>query len=146
GRLGGVTGVFFSGGDQARHTRALLGSRLLGRIQELYQGGAVISGTSAGAAVMSHVMITGEESRPHADAPFDRIEAQEIVTSEGFYFLPREVIVDQHFVKRRRSNRLLSLVLEEPGRMGLGVDEGAAIWVRPDGTFDVLGDAPVIVY
>jgi cyanophycinase len=145
-RMAGVTGVFFSGGDQSRHARALLGSRLLSRIHELYVGGAVISGTSAGAAVMSRVMITGDETRPHEASPFDRVEAEEIVTSEGFAFLPDAVIVDQHFVKRRRNNRLISVVLEAPGRLGLGVNEGTAIWVRPDGTFDVLGDGPVIVY
>jgi cyanophycinase len=145
-KMAGVTGVFFSGGDQARHTRALLGTRLLERIHELFRGGAVVSGTSAGAAVMSRVMITGDEKRPHEESPFDRVEADEIVTSEGFSFLPDDVIVDQHFVKRRRNNRLMSVVLEAPGRLGLGVNEGTAIWVRPDGAFDVLGDGPVVVY
>lgn len=146
GKMAGVTGVFFSGGDQVRHTRAQLGSRLLKRIHELYEGGAVVSGTSAGAAVMSRVMITGNETRPHEQSPFDRVEAEEIVTSEGFALLPGDVIVDQHFVKRRRNNRLMSVVLEAPGRLGLGVNEGTAIWVRPDGTFDVMGDGPVVVY
>jgi cyanophycinase len=144
--MAGVTGVFFSGGDQARHTRALLGSRLLQRIRQLFQDGAVVSGTSAGAAVMSRVMITGDEARPHEGSPFDRVEAEEIVTREGFGFLPEAVVVDQHFVKRRRNNRLISVVLEAPGRLGLGVNEGTAIWVRPDGTFDVMGDGPVVVY
>ena len=145
-RLEGVTGVFFSGGDQIRHTRALLGTRLLRRIRELYATGAVLAGTSAGAAVMSRVMLTGDETRPHPDNPFDRVEAGEVVTSEGLGFLPEDVVVDQHFVKRRRNNRLLSVVLEAPGRLGLGINEGAAIWVRPDGTFEVLGDGPVLVY
>jgi cyanophycinase len=145
-KMTGVTGVFLSGGDQVRHTRALLGSRLLRRIHELYAAGAVVSGTSAGAAVMSRVMITGEETRPNEDTPFDRLEAGEVVTSEGFAFLPEDVIVDQHFVKRRRNNRLMSLVLEAPGRLGLGVNEGTAIWVRPDGSFEVMGDGPVVVY
>jgi len=145
-RMEGVTGVFFSGGDQIRHTRALLGSRLLDRIHRLFEGGAVVSGTSAGAAVMSRVMITGDEVRPHEDSPFDRVEAEEIVTSEGFAFLPGDVVVDQHFVKRRRNNRLMSVVLEAPGRLGLGVNEGTAIWVKPDGSFEVMGDGPVVVY
>jgi cyanophycinase len=145
-RLDGATGIFFTGGDQVRHTRALLGSRLLERIHELHRGGAAIAGTSAGAAVMSRIMITGEERRPHEDRPFDRVEADEVATSEGLSFLPPDVIVDQHFVVRRRNNRLLSVVLEGPGRIGLGVNEGAALWVRPDETFEVLGDGPVIVY
>ena len=56
------------------------------------------------------------------------------------------VIVDQHFVRRRRHNRLLSLVLENPRLLGIGIDESTAIWVRPDRTFDVLGAGPVMVY
>lgn len=46
--------------------------------------------------------------------------------------------MDQHFVRRRRHNRLLSLVLENPGLLGVGIDEGTAVWVKPDHTFEVL--------
>ena len=55
------------------------------------------------------------------------------------------VIVDQHFVARQRHNRLISAVLEHPGLLGVGIDEGTAVWVRPDGTFTVLGDGWVVV-
>ena len=46
--------------------------------------------------------------------------------------------VDQHFMTQR-SNQAAEPGARRAGRMGLGVDEGAALWVRPDGTFDVLG-------
>ena len=60
-KLKDVTGVFFGGGDQVKLTGVLLGTKLFDRIKEIYNNGGVIGGTSAGAAVMSEVMITGEE-------------------------------------------------------------------------------------
>jgi cyanophycinase len=144
--LADVTGVYFTGGDQSRLTAALLGTRVEARLHRLYAEGAVIAGTSAGAAVMTRVMITGEERRPLAkDTPFQIVEAEDVVTSAGFGFL-EGAIVDQHFVRRRRHNRLLSLVLENPALVGIGIDEGTAICVPPDRTFEVIGSGPVVVY
>ncbi|MEJ2583362.1 MAG: hypothetical protein P8127_17305 [Acidobacteriota bacterium] len=40
----------------------------------------------------------------------------------------------------------MSVVLEHPELLGVGVDEATAVWVRPNGTFEVLGDGWVIVY
>jgi cyanophycinase len=62
--LDGATGVWFGGGDQNRLTAALRGTRTEQAIRRRYEAGAVIGGTSAGAAVMSAQMITGDERRP----------------------------------------------------------------------------------
>ena len=59
---------------------------------------------------------------------------------------PPDVVVDQHFLRRQRQNRLLSVVLENPSVLGIGVDEETAIWVRPDGTLQVLGESGVMVF
>jgi cyanophycinase len=115
------------------------------RLHRLYEQGAVLAGTSAGAAVMSAVMITGEERRPTADSAFNTIAMENIVTSAGFGFI-QNAIIDQHFVRRKRYNRLLSLVLENSKLLGLGIDEATAIWVKPDGTFEVIGENAVIVF
>jgi cyanophycinase len=145
-RLDGVTGVYFAGGDQSRLTAALLGTRVEERLHRLYAEGAVVAGTSAGAAVMTRVMITGDERRPLSkEEAFQILEADDVVTGTGFGFL-EGAIVDQHFVRRRRQNRLHSLVMENPRLVGIGIDEGTAVWVKPDRTFEVLGVGPVVVY
>ena len=101
-RLEGVTGVYFAGGDQSRLAAALRGSRVEARLHRLYADGAVLAGTSAGAAVMSRVMITGEERRPLSkDDAFQLLEADDVVTGAGFGFV-EGAIIDQHFVRRRR--------------------------------------------
>jgi len=142
----GVTGIFFSGGDQTRLTRDLNQTRLLAEIHAAYQRGAVIAGTSAGAAVMSAIMITGGElvNRDTSNA-FAGIMAKNVATEAGFGFVD-EAIIDQHFIKRRRQNRLLSLTLENPHLLGIGIDEATAIVVKPDRTFEVIGENTVMVF
>ena len=141
----GATGVYFGGGDQARLMAVLRGTRLEQALGRLYRDGAAMAGTSAGAAVMSRVMITGDENRPLAkDENWQTIEAENVVTSQGLGFLDAAV-VDQHFVRRRRHNRLISLVLERPDLLGIAIDESTAAWVKPDRTFEVVGDGPVLV-
>lgn len=141
----GATGVYFGGGDQSRLMDSLRGSKLLARLRRMHADGAVMAGTSAGAAVMSRVMITGDERRPASqDAAWQTIEAGNVVTADGMGLLG-DAIVDQHFVLRRRAHRLLSLVIEQPDQLGIGIDEATAVWVKPDRTFEVVGNGPVVV-
>mgnify|MGYP001828434991 CR=1 FL=1 len=144
--LAQATGVFLSGGDQRRLTETMMGSRLLERLHELYTNGGVIAGTSAGAAVMSPVMITGDERiNQDPERAFETIQRGNMDTRAGFDLLPG-TIVDQHFVIRRRHNRLISLVLEHPKLLGIGIDESTAIIVGPPDRFEVLGESLVLVY
>jgi len=139
-----ATGIFFSGGDQSRLTAVLKNTKAERALHELYQSGGVLGGTSAGAAVMSAVMITGDELRPHRDSSFNIIERGNIGTADGFGFVT-EAIIDQHFAIRKRYNRLFSLVAENPRLIGVGIDEETAIHVKPDRTFEVLGERVVVV-
>ncbi len=149
----GVTGIWFGGGDQSRLTAAIAGTPVEAAIRTRYErAGVVVGGTSAGAAVMSRMMITGDErryggSRPPSDSSqaFITIDRNNVITADGFGYIDN-AIIDQHFVRRRRHNRLMSLVLENPNLIGAGIDESTAIEVRPDGTWKVLGESVVVVY
>jgi cyanophycinase len=134
----GADGIFFSGGDQRRITRAIVHTPVQQAIEEAFEGGAVVGGTSAGTACQSGLMITG-------DGDFTVINADNVELWSGLGLF-EGVIVDQHFVARKRHNRLISVVLEHPDLLGVGIDEGTAVWVRPDGTFKVLGEGWVIVF
>ncbi|MBZ0199880.1 MAG: cyanophycinase [Ignavibacteriaceae bacterium] len=138
--------VYFSGGDQSRLTADLLGTKLFEKIKQVYSKGGIISGTSAGAAVMSHIMITGDELiQTDSLNSYNTIQRKNIKTTSGFGFIDGAVI-DQHFIKRKRNNRLISVILENPQQLGIGIDESTAIIVYPDDTFKVIGDNQVIVY
>lgn len=130
-------GIFFSGGDQRRIIEALEDTPVLEAIHARWREGAVIGGTSAGTACQSPLMITG-------DGDFTVIRAGAVELSSGLGLFPG-VIVDQHFIARQRFNRLLSVILEHPDLLGVGVDEATAVWVRPDSTFEVIGRSAVMV-
>ena len=96
----------------------------------------VVGGSSAGAAVFSARMITGE-------ADLQSLTAGRTRTGEGFGFWP-EVVVDQHFLKQQRMNRLLSLVVDGPQLVGVGIDEETAVVVSGS-EFEVIGNSNVVV-
>ena len=124
--------IYFRGGSQVRLMNALAGTGVPEAIRKRFREGAVISGTSAGAAVMSSVMIAGNDAR--------RLSPR---IAEGLGLWP-EVIVDQHFLRRRRENRLRSAVLNRPDLIGVGIDEATAVLVSGR-VFEVLGASSVIV-
>jgi cyanophycinase len=150
--LSGATAIWFPGGDQSRITRAMSGTRSESTLRDAWLRGTVIGGTSAGAAIMSGIMITGDERRPGGNRPpsdssqaYITIDRNNIVTSPGFGLIDN-AIVDQHFVRRKRQNRLISLVLENPGLVGVGIDESTALLVRPDGLWEILGESVAVVF
>lgn len=131
-------GIWFAGGDQRRITAALLDTPVGEAVRAAFDRGAVVGGTSAGTACQSGLMITG-------DGDFSVIATGSVELSPGLGLF-RGVIVDQHFVARARHNRLLSVVLEHPALLGVGIDEATAVWVRRDRSFKVLGEGWVVVY
>jgi len=148
-RLDSASGIWFGGGDQARLTAALGGTRSLRTMHERYRAGAVVGGTSAGAAIMSDSMITGNQTPPgdttgYYGDDYPEIGRHRVEVRPGLGFLPG-AIVDQHFLRRERHNRLLSAVLERPRLVGVGIDESTAIEVSPDGRWRVLGESDVLV-
>ncbi len=130
-------GVFFGGGDQVRILVALEHSPVLDAIRNAWLHGAAIGGTSAGTACQSPMMITGE-------GDFAVIQSRSVEIWDGLGFTPG-VVVDQHFIARQRENRLISVILEHPDQLGVGIDEDTAVWIRPDDTFEVIGLHSVMV-
>ena len=131
-----ATLIWMPGGDQNRFMQAIDGTGLVDVIRERYRQGAVVGGTSAGAAVISDVMITGE-------ADLQSLTAGKTVIAKGLGLWP-DVIVDQHFLTRQRGNRLLSAVLDHAELVGVGIDESTAVIVR-GASFEVVGKSAVVV-
>ncbi|MFP8489263.1 cyanophycinase [Gracilimonas sp. Q87] len=138
--------MYIAGGDQSRFMKQVEDHPEIGEaIYEAYSSGAVISGSSAGAAIMSRIMITGDQAKhPEYTSTFYHLEKDNLITNEGLG-LVEEIIVDQHFVKRARNNRLITAVMEYPDHKGVGIDESTAIFVR-DNIAEVVGLSQVLVY
>lgn len=166
--------IWFTGGVQTRLMKALRDAQLVDVVRERYRDGAVVGGTSAGAAVMSATMITGDYdlggganapakagSSPNAAAQQGAAPAAPRANAEeedsGLRYIRAGTnvfaeglgllpgaIVDQHFVQRQRFNRLLSALIDHPECVGIGIDEKTAIFVH--GTrFEVIGSSNVVV-
>ena len=138
--------IYIGGGDQVTFMEIINSNpEVKNLLESAYQNGKMIAGTSAGAAVMSEVMITGNQLKyKDYENTFDNIEIKNVETKQGLGFI-KTAVIDQHFVVRSRYNRLLSLIIENPTYKGIGIDEGTAILVK-NGSAEVVGRAQVIVF
>lgn len=137
--------IFISGGDQTRFMKVVHDTPIKTAILKAYENGSTISGTSAGAAVMSEKMITGNQKlQKEYTGTFSVIKYDNLETDEGLGLL-KTVVIDQHFLKRNRYNRLLSALIEFPDLTGIGIDEATAIIVR-NNKVEVAGESEVIVF
>jgi cyanophycinase len=133
-----ATGVFFTGGNQARITNVLRDTEIHRLLHKrLSEDKLVIAGTSAGAAMMPEMMIVQGDSETNP-----RLEIVEMEPGMGFF---PGVAIDQHFLQRGRTGRLLSAVVHQPVSLGIGIDENTAIAVS-NNQFEVIGEGAVTVY
>jgi len=125
-----ATAVWFSGGDQSWLANLYAGTETEVRLQELLDRGGIIGGTSAGAAIMTKVMIEKGKKVPKLCRGMD---------------LLKDSVIDQHFFYRNRMQRLAKTLKMEPKLIGFGVDEGTALFVHvSSGRIGVLGRSYVM--
>ncbi len=131
-----ATLVWMVGGSQNRLMDALRERKLVALLRQRQKEGMAIAGSSAGAAVMSQIMIKG-------GAPVDSVLRGATQTAEGIGVV-NSWIVDQHFMKRRRFGRLAAAVLDHRTR-GVGIDEGTAVVFHASGKLEVIGRSSAII-
>ncbi len=136
--------IFITGGDQSRFMNIVLHTPIADAIHYAFKNGATIAGTSAGAAVMSKEMITGNQlSSDSSSTTFKIIHTNNVELKEGLGLLEK-VIIDQHFIVRSRYNRLISVLAKFPAYTCIGIDEATAIIVQGK-KITVTGESQVIV-
>ena len=110
--LSRATGVWFSGGYQEMLASRYVDTAVQTSLHEVLNRNGVVGGCSAGAAILSRVMIQEGENLPIEARGFDLIS---------------NAVVDQHFLKRNRLWRLQQLLETHPNLVGLGIDEKTAL-------------------
>ncbi|MES2478223.1 MAG: cyanophycinase [Bacteroidota bacterium] len=130
--------VMFSGGNQLRLSSIFGGTDLLTLIKQKYNDEQfVIAGTSAGAMAMSNTMIyEGSADKAHLKG--------EVKITTGLGFL-QDVVIDSHFDKRGRFNRLAQAVAAQPGALGIGLGEDTGVIVRNGTELQVIGSGSVVI-
>lgn len=136
-RIRKCDGVMFSGGDQLRLTTIFGGTEFLDILHERYHHGLVIAGTSAGAMAMSNTMIyQGRSDLAHLKG--------EVKITTGLAFI-NNVIIDSHFDKRGRFNRLAQAVASNPSCTGIGLGEDTGVIVTNNNHLEVIGSGAVVI-
>lgn len=142
---------FFKGGDQSFYYNYFKGTRTEDAIVDKFNSGGVISGTSAGMAILSKVMYAGLAGYVYPDDVLQNFKDPDITLRNDFLpFLPGYV-VDTHLTERGRGARLMAFMANwysATGEMlkGLGVDDRTALCINEAGIGRVYGTGAVSVY
>jgi cyanophycinase len=135
-KLDGATGVFMTGGNQLKLSAIVTGTPAGAAIKAAHERGAVVAGTSAGASIQSSHMVAFGVGGATPKQRMTQVAA-------GLGLVP-DTVIDQHFEQRNRYGRLLMIVAQSPGLLGMGVDEDTAAVVR-DGVLSVVGRGAVTI-
>lgn len=138
-RLNRACAIFFSGGDQFQIATILGGTEISELVKKRYYGedDFIVAGTSAGAMVMSGIMMA-ETSTDEA------LLKNDLRTSGGFGLLDG-CIIDTHFIKRGRFARLAHAVTVNPDKLGIGLGEDAALIIRKGNEAECRGSGMVVI-
>ena len=130
--------VMFSGGNQLRLSAVFGATEFLRILHERYNRSEfVIAGTSAGAMAMSKTMIyEGNATRAHLKG--------EVKMTTGLGFIDT-VIIDSHFEKRGRFNRLVQAVATNPSCIGIGLGEDTGMLLTEGNKMEAIGSGLVII-
>lgn len=138
-----ASGIFITGGDQARLVELLVGTHVMECIRMRNADGVIVAGTSAGASILSALMMAGGTGvGGDSNGSSARKGMVDIVAGFG---LLQDMIIDQHFSQRGRMGRLLSVFAGTPGLIGIGLDEDTAVLIDREGTLEVLGSNMVTI-
>ena len=141
-RLAACGGYFFVGGEARRITEALLvegeDTPALATLRRRFEEGAVVAGTSAGAAALSEIMISGGSS---VDTFLGGANA---VSLEGGLGFIGGMVFDPHFLERGRLGRLLGALVETSEPLGVGLSEDTALIIPETGPWQVAGTGFIV--
>lgn len=131
--------VLFSGGNQFRLSTILGNTDILAAIRQRYMEDSefIVAGSSAGAMAFSEIMILGGTiDETILNTPLD--------ISTGFGFIS-QCVIDTHLMHRGRFGRLSHTVVANPGILGLGISEKAALLIKKGNNAVCIGSGVVII-
>jgi cyanophycinase len=143
--------IFFAGGDQCNYVKNFKGTKVQKAVNDVYQRGGGIGGTSAGEAVLGeYVFDACKDTVVSQDALSDPYHRTITFTYDFFHFANlQNTITDQHFVARNRMGRLLAFLARQiqdrktSSVLGIAVNEKTSLVVDKNGMAHVLGEGPV---
>lgn len=142
---------FFKGGDQSFYYNYFKDTKTEQAIVDKFNGGGVISGTSAGMAILSEVIYAALGNSLYPDDVLQNFKDPDITLRNDFLpFLPG-FVVDSHLTERGRGARLMAFMANwysATGEMltGIGVDDRTTLCIDENNIGYVFGTGTVSVY
>ncbi|MBC8069376.1 MAG: cyanophycinase [Deltaproteobacteria bacterium] len=152
-RIAQAEAVFLTGGDQAEYMTLWKDHGVADALMSAWDRGAVIGGTSAGLAVLGEHVFAAYNDTVYSYEALEDPYNEYMTMDAGMLALPSlgGIITDSHFADRDRMGRLVGFLARivqdgtDDDPIGIGVDEGTALLVEPDGEGTVVGDGSVYV-
>ncbi|MBD1396841.1 cyanophycinase [Pontibacter sp. JH31] len=138
-RLQKADAVIFTGGDQLRIAAAFNDTEALKLIRNRYLSEVkfLVAGTSAGAMALCKTMIEGStEIKPLVKG---------IVFMGHGLGLLHNVIIDTHFVNRRRIPRMIEAIAMQPQLVGVGLGEDTGVLISKGNEIETIGSGLVVI-
>ena len=110
-----ATGVWLQEGDPQAFLATYQGTKVEKELRKLLNRGGVIGASSSVASLAGKFWIDGTPGK--------------LKIGNGFAWIP-DAIVDVHFLKRNRLDRLQEALKMQPGTLGIGLDETTALVLR----------------
>jgi len=145
-------GIFIKGGDQAKYYNYYKGTKTQAALQNIYNKGGVLSGTSAGTAILSPIVYTAAVTSVDPAYALQNAYSPQITLANDFLnTLTQKYIFDTHFAERGRFGRLSSFLATwykktKEIATGIGVDDHTALCIDSLGKAMVFGTGSVGFY
>jgi len=146
--------LFLAGGDQSTYTRLWKGTPVEDAIHHVVSKNGVIGGTSAGLAVLSEFVYTGERGSAVSSQtlanPFNRY----VTLTRDFLVIPNMAgtLTESHTVERDRMGRhigFLARLINDGWATevkGIALDRESAFLMLPDGSGSLVGPSSAVAY
>jgi cyanophycinase len=143
--------LFLKGGDQWNYYATYKNTLTQQALQDKFEQGGVICGTSAGLAVMSEVIFTAQNGTVYPDECIENPNNQYVNLENDFLDFFQGYIFDSHFTHRGRAGRRMGFLAHWKLNRneiikGIGIDETTALAITPEKIGTVYGTGAANFY
>ncbi len=146
-----ASGIFIEGGDQWDYIETWKNTLVSQALQEIFDRGGVIGGTSAGLAVLGEVVFDARfGTADPKNVAYDPYNSRVSFTDDFLMVLPG-ILTDSHFQARGRLGRLIPMLARrivdynQPNLTAIGVDEEMALGIDQKGLATAFGNSSVTI-
>jgi cyanophycinase len=143
--------LYIVGGNQKDYIQNWKGTKTEDAIQHVFNSGGVISGSSAGEAILGEIAFSAWNGSAYPKQSLLNPFYSKITLEDDFLKLIDNVLFDSHFIERGRVGRLIAFMInyysnESRKILGVGVDDKTAICIDNNGIGTVFGTGAVSVF